>query len=46
MIVHQYGTTALIWACRKSHTEIVDILLQAGSNVEVSGMVSSLRMDS
>ena len=37
----QYGTTALIWACRKGHLEIVETLLGEGATVDASGMVSS-----
>ena len=36
----QYGTTPLIWACRKGHTEIVDMLLTEGAVVDKAGMVS------
>ena len=42
LYLFQYGTSALIWACRKSLIEIVDMLLQAGANVDVSGMVKSV----
>ena len=38
----QYGTTPLIWACRKGHAEIVDMLLRAGSQADKAGMVSVL----
>ena len=36
----QYGTTPLIWACRKGHAEIVDMLLADGAVVDKAGMVS------
>lgn len=36
----KYGTTALVWACRKGNAEIVDILLKAGANVDTAGMYS------
>jgi ankyrin repeat protein len=35
----QYGTTALVWACRKGTVDIVDSLLKAGANVDTAGMV-------
>jgi ankyrin repeat-rich membrane spanning protein len=35
----QYGTTALVWACRKGSVDIVDSLLKAGANVDTAGMV-------
>jgi len=36
----QYGTTPLIWACRKGHTDIVEMLLCAGAVADKAGMVS------
>ena len=39
--VWQYGTTALIWACRKGNLEIVETLLGEGAAVDASGMVST-----
>lgn len=36
----QYGTTPLIWASRKGHTEIVDMLLREGAMVDKAGMVT------
>lgn len=36
----KYGTTALVWACRKGSAEIVDMLLKAGANVDTAGMYS------
>jgi ankyrin repeat protein len=36
----QYGTTPLIWACRKGHAEVVDMLLGDGAVVDKAGMVS------
>jgi ankyrin repeat-rich membrane spanning protein len=36
----KYGTSALVWASRKGHTEIVDMLLKAGANVDTAGMYS------
>lgn len=36
----KYGTTALVWACRKGNAEIVDILLKANANVDTAGMYS------
>jgi len=36
----QYGTSALVWACRKGDVELVDSLLRAGANVDTAGMVS------
>lgn len=36
----KYGTTALVWACRKGNAEIVEILLKAGANVDTAGMYS------
>lgn len=36
----KYGTTALVWACRKGNAEIVDMLLKAGANVDTAGMYS------
>lgn len=38
----QYGTTALVWACRKGNVDIVDSLLKAGANVDTAGMVGFL----
>jgi hypothetical protein len=38
----QYGTTALVWACRKGNADIVDSLLKAGANVDTAGMVPFL----
>jgi len=35
----QYGTTALLWACRKGSVDIVESLLKAGANVDTAGMV-------
>ena len=29
----QYGWTALMWACRKGHVDVVDYLLDRGANV-------------
>lgn len=37
----QYGTTPLIWAARKGFTEIVEMLLADGANVDNTGMVST-----
>ena len=37
----QYGTTPLLWACRKGHADIVVMLLQAGAVVDKAGMVNS-----
>jgi len=37
----QFGNTALIWACRKGHSEIVQFLLMAGSPVDNVGMYTS-----
>lgn len=42
MYCFQYGTTALVWACRKGNPEIVDCLLRAGANVDTAGMVIML----
>ena len=39
LIFSQYGTTPLIWACRKGYIEIVDALLAEGANADASGMV-------
>lgn len=36
----KYGTTALVWACRKGNAEIVDLLLKSGANVDTAGMYS------
>ena len=36
----QYGTTALVWACRKGDAAIVRVLLNAGANVDTAGMYS------
>ena len=36
----QYGTTPLIWACRKGYLDIVESLLAEGANADASGMVS------
>jgi ankyrin repeat protein len=36
----QYGTTALVWACRKGNVDIVESLLKAGANVDTAGMVT------
>jgi len=38
-VIFQYGTTPLIWACRKGHTEIVEMLLHAGAVADKAGMV-------
>ena len=35
----QYGTTPLIWACRKGYLEIVEALVNEGANTDVVGMV-------
>lgn len=40
----QYGTSALVWASRKGHTEIVECLLSAGANVDTAGMVSCMHV--
>ncbi|GFS27735.1 kinase D-interacting substrate of 220 kDa [Elysia marginata] len=39
-LVGDYGTTPLIWACRKGHLAIVDILFGEGANKDASGMNS------
>lgn len=39
-IILQYGTTALVWTCRKGNVEIVEMLLKAGANVDTAGMYS------
>ena len=39
MLMLQYGTTPLIWASRKGHNDIVELLLLGGANVDNSGMV-------
>ncbi|CAH1776765.1 unnamed protein product [Owenia fusiformis] len=36
----QYGTTPLIWACRKGHVDIVQALLEEGASVDTAGMNS------
>lgn len=36
----KYGTTSLVWACRKGNVEIVDMLLKSGANVDTAGMYS------
>ena len=36
----QYGTTPLVWAARKGHGDIVDLLLQEGASVDNAGMYS------
>jgi len=40
-VIVQYGTTPLIWACRKGHTDIVEMLLHAGAVADKAGMVHS-----
>ena len=40
VIIVQYGTTPLIWACRKGYLDIVESLLAEGANADASGMVS------
>ena len=37
----QYGTTPLVWACRRGHKEIVDMLLGEHATVDNAGMVST-----
>jgi ankyrin repeat-rich membrane spanning protein len=39
ILLFQYGTTPLIWACRKGHLANVEALLDAGANVDAVGMV-------
>jgi ankyrin repeat-rich membrane spanning protein len=39
LLYFQYGTTPLIWACRKGHADIVTELLQHGAYVDNTGMV-------
>ena len=36
----KYGTTALIWASRNGHEDIVDLLLKKGANCDSVGMYS------
>ena len=38
----QYGTTALIWACRKGHYEVIQMLINAGANCNAVGTVSDV----
>lgn len=45
MFSSQYGTTPLVWACRKGYTEIVPLLLEAGANVDTAGMVKYYFID-
>ncbi len=35
----QYGTTPLVWACRKGHRDIVEMLLNEHATVDNAGMV-------
>lgn len=35
----QYGTSALVWASRKGHSDVVKTLLCAGANVNTVGTV-------
>ena len=44
-VIVQYGTTPLIWACRKGHAEIVEMLLLAGAVADKAGMVSAFTLD-
>ena len=37
----QFGTTPLVWACRKGYVECVRHLLSHGASVDVSGIVST-----
>lgn len=36
----QGGWTALMWACYKGRTEVVELLLSHGANPSVTGLVS------
>ena len=38
----QYGTTPLVWACRRGHKEIADMLLSEHATVDNAGMVGNL----
>ena len=31
----QYGWTPLLWACDKSHVDVVDYLLERGADIDV-----------
>ena len=37
----QYGTTPLVWACRRGHKEIADMLLSENATVDNAGMVGN-----
>ena len=39
LIFLQYGTTALIWACRKGHFDVAKLLISKGANVNSVGTV-------
>ena len=40
----QYGTTPLVWACRRGHKEIADMLLSENATVDNAGMVGKTAM--
>ena len=35
----QYGTTPIIWASRRGHRDIVEMLVAEGANIDNAGMV-------
>ena len=39
LFILQYGTSALVWATRKGHKDVVEKLLEKGANVDTAGTV-------
>ena len=42
LFILQYGTSALVWATRKGHKDVVEKLLEKGANVDTAGTVRSI----